>query len=194
MSGRLLRALVGQGRLVLERSPPISLQSGTVSWTPQPWGGAKGRRGQGKGEESHAGTKNCLIYGVNSHTCSAVEVVSRGPCDVLPLWSWTHSLSQIASERDRHSFFFFSSSSVFKVLSTSSWCTVWWSFSLLCRKVIWFYVSPHSFLFRFFSCRILGRVPWALQQVPVGQSSRIRWCAYDNPNPPSAPLTTCPLW
>ena len=48
-----------------------------------------------------------------------------------------------------------------------------------------------SLSFRFFSHanyhRIWGRVPCAIQQVPVGQSFHAPQCAYANPKPPVHP-------
>ena len=48
-------------------------------------------------------------------------------------------------------------------------------------------MCTHPFSFRFFFHRddhgILGRVPSALEQVPIGQSSHIPQCAHANPKP-----------
>ena len=55
------------------------------------------------------------------------------------------------------------------------------------------------FFFRFFSHidyhRIFGRVPSAIQQVPIGQSFHIPQCAPASPKPPIHPYPpSCPLW
>ena len=80
--------------------------------------------------------------------------------------------------------------SCFNVLLKYRWFTMLWSF-LLYNKVIQLYVYTHPFFFRFFSYmdhhRILGRVPCALQQVPVGRSFHIPQCTYANPKPPVHP-------
>ena len=69
---------------------------------------------------------------------------------------------------------------------------------LLYNKVIQWYIYTHPCFFRFFSHidyhRILNRVPYALQQVPIGQSfinCRVR---VPVPNPQSIPPCTFPLW
>ena len=53
---------------------------------------------------------------------------------------------------------------------------------LLYSKVIQLYIYTHPFSLRFFSHiddrRILGRVPYAVEQVLVGQSFRSPQCAY----------------
>ena len=53
-------------------------------------------------------------------------------------------------------------------------------------------IHRHTFtLFRFFYHidypMILGRVPHAIQQVPIGQSFHIPQCAYTSPKPPDYP-------
>ena len=97
--------------------------------------------------------------------------------------------------------FFFS---FFKVLLKYGWFTTLWQF-LLYSKVIQLYVYTHPLSFRFFSRighhRSSGRVPWAIQHIPVGQSFHIPQCAYANPKPPVHPSPThpplpghCPFW
>ena len=64
----------------------------------------------------------------------------------------------------------------FKVLLKSSCFTRSW-YSLLCNNVIQLRMYTHPFFFRFFSHidyhRIMGGVPYAVQQVPVSQSFHI---------------------
>ena len=93
--------------------------------------------------------------------------------------------------------------SFFKVLLKYSWFTRSWTFQLY-NKVIQLYMYTHLFSFRFFSHRdhhrILGRVPCALQQVPVGRSFHIPQCAHANlkhsvcPHHQLSPLVTISLF
>ena len=59
---------------------------------------------------------------------------------------------------------------------------------LLDNKVIQLYMYTHLFSFRFSSHvddhSVLGRVPYAIQQVPIDQSFHIPQCAHANPKPP----------
>ena len=86
--------------------------------------------------------------------------------------------------------------SFFKVLLKCSWFTVLWA-SLLCNKVIQLRVYTHPFSFRFCSHTddhsILGWVPCARRQVPIGQSFHRPQGAYASPTPPVHPPYLSPL-
>ena len=66
-----------------------------------------------------------------------------------------------------------------------------------CTVMIQLYIYTHPFFFRFFSHvdyhRILGRVPCAVQQVPIGQPFHIPQYAYANPKTSVHPSPPTPV-